>query len=108
MKNRVPRLGRKRLNDLLEEATIDCYNLDEEICGLFTMIQDELEVPFETEILGVQVTVERIDLAHNVILAVCRRGRFRQRVPLLDLALPSPLPKGSEWIETYRHWLGGR
>jgi len=79
MKNRGPRLSRKQLNKLLEEATVDCYNESEELCGLFTMIQNELRVPFETEILRVPVTVERVDLAHNDILAVCRRGRTRQR-----------------------------
>lgn len=96
------------MNELLEEATVDCYNESEETCGLFTMIQDELRVPFETEILGVPVTGERVDLAHNDILAVCRRGRTRQRVPLLDLTLPAPLPRGSEWIEAYRRWVRGR
>jgi hypothetical protein len=108
MKNRAPRLSRKRLNELLDEATVDCYNESEELCGLFTMIEDKLRVPFDTEILGVPVTVERIDLADNDILAVCRRGRTRQRVPLLDLALPSPVPRGSEWIEAYRRWARGR
>lgn len=103
--NRGPRLSRKRLNELLEGATVDCYNESEELCGLFTMIQDELRVPFGTMILGVPATVERVDLAHSHILAVCRRGRTRQRVPLLDLELPSPLPRGSEWIEVYRRWV---
>jgi len=104
MKNRGLRLSRKRLNDLLQEATVDCYNESEELCGLYTMIQDALEVPFEAEILGVTVTVERVDLAHNGILAVCRRGRTRQRVPLLELALPSPPPRGIERVEVYRYW----
>ena len=108
MKNLGPRLSKQRLNELLEAATIDCYDESEELCGLFTMIEDEVRVPFETEILGVPVTVERIDLAHNDILTACRRGRFRQRVPLLDLALPSPLHRGSEWIEAYRRWARGR
>ncbi|MEO9136247.1 MAG: hypothetical protein ABI316_06550 [Casimicrobiaceae bacterium] len=35
------------------------------------------------------------------------RGRERQSVPILDLPLPSPRPEGVEWIEAYRHWIGG-
>lgn len=106
--NRGPRLSKKRLNELLEEATVDCCNEREKPCGLFTTIQDDLRVPLETGILGVPVTAERVDLAHNDIRAVCKRGRARQRVSHLDLALPSSRPRGSEWIEAYRHWVRGR
>ncbi len=71
------------------------------------MIGDNLAVPFETTVLGVLVIVERIDVTRSdQIIAVCRRGRNRQSVPILDLPLPKPLPDGAEWIEAYRRWLG--
>ena len=61
--------------------------------------------PFEAEILGVAATVERIDMTDDEqIVAICRRGRSRQAIPILDLPLPDPLPAGAEWIEAYRHW----
>jgi len=97
------------LDKLIEEATVDCYNESEEISGIFTMIEENLAVPFKTTILGVDVTVERIDLNEaEEIVAVCRRGRARQRVPILDLPLPEPKPKGAEWIDAYRRWARGR
>ena len=44
------------------------------------MIDSNLAVPFETTVLGVLVTVERVDLNRNEqIVAVCRRGRDRPR-----------------------------
>jgi len=92
-----------QLDNLIDEATVDCYNESEEICGIFTMLEENLAVPFKTTILGVEVTVERIDL-EEVIVAVCRRGRDRQRVPILDLPLPKPRPAGAEWIDAYRRW----
>jgi hypothetical protein len=67
------------------------------------MMEENLAVPFKTTILGVEVTVERIDL-DEVIVVVCRRGRNRQRVPVLDLPLPKPRPGGAEWIDAYRRW----
>lgn len=71
------------------------------------MIEDKLGLPFETSILGVPVTVKRVHLTRrDDIVAVCRRGRERQAVRLVDLPLPSPPPAGSEWIEAYRHWSG--
>jgi len=38
------------------------------------------------------------------IVAVCSRGKARQRVPILDLPLPNPPPEGAEWIEAFRRW----
>jgi hypothetical protein len=91
---------------MIEEATVDCYNESEQITGWFTTIDENLAVPFETKILGVPVTVERVDLSRNEeIVAVCRRGRERQALPILDLPLPTPLPAGAEWIDAYRRWL---
>jgi hypothetical protein len=68
------------------------------------MIMDNLKLPFVTSVLGVDVTVEDIDLAEdNSILAVCTRGGVRKAVR--DLPLPEPPPIGAEWVESYRHRL---
>jgi hypothetical protein len=94
---------------MVQAATIDCYNESEEITGWFTMIEENLATPFETRVLGAPVSVERIELnGAGQIVAVCARGRDRQRLPILDLPLPQLRPVGSEWIEAYRRWLGGR
>jgi len=43
------------------------------------------------------------------IVAVCARGRSRQRVPILDPPLPTPPPEGADWIMAFRRWArGGR
>jgi hypothetical protein len=53
------------------------------------------------------VTVRGIDLAQDGrIVALCFRGRVRQKIGLLELPLPTPAPDGAEWIETYRYWSG--
>jgi hypothetical protein len=68
--------------------------------------EENLEVPFESRVLGVQVTVEHIDQDRDDrIVAICRRGAETQAVPILNLPLPSPLPRGSQWIEAFRRWL---
>jgi len=62
-------------------------------------------MPFETTVLGVPVTVNRVDLGiDGQIVAVCSYGRNRQQLPILDLPLPAPSPAGAEWIEAYRMW----
>src|SRR5437764_10678587 len=95
-----PRISKARLDRLVEEAIVDCYNESEQATGLYTMIENNLALPFETTVLGVPVTVERVDLTQrDEIVAVCRRARMRQTVPIIDLPLPAPSPAGAEWID---------
>ena len=45
-----------------------------------------LETLFDTKVLGVTVTVERIDMSDDEqIIAICRRGRSLLAIPILDL-----------------------
>ncbi|MBW4704566.1 calcium-binding protein [Micromonospora sp. RL09-050-HVF-A] len=98
--------GDAALEAMIEEATVDAYGDDEQLTGLFTMLEEHLAVPFTTTVLGVEVTVRKIDLTADTIAAVCARGRHRQRIDLLDLPLPTPAPDGAAWIDAYRHWAG--
>ncbi|MFG1954883.1 calcium-binding protein [Micromonospora sp. NPDC048830] len=100
-------LSRAELDALVGEATVDAYDDDEQLTGLYTMIEDNLAVPFTTQVLGVEVMVRRVDLRHGDMVAICHRGRIRQAIGILDLPLPEPPPRGAEWIEAYRHWAAG-
>lgn len=94
-----------RLDELIAEATVDCYGESEELTGIFTLLEENLATPFSTNMLGVEVTVERLELTDDgTITALCRRLSLRQRVPILDLPLPEPAPGGAEWIDAYRRW----
>ena len=74
---------------MIEQATVDTYNKSEQITGWFTMIDENLAVPFETTVLGVPVTVERLDLNRSEqIVAVCKRGRGHQSLPRNGIADP--------------------
>jgi hypothetical protein len=97
------------LDRLIEEATVDAYGESEQTVGFFTMLEEHLAVPFATKVLETDVVVERLDLTDDErIVAVCRRGRSRQRIAFLDLPIPNPSPDGAEWIEAYRRWSGHR
>jgi len=96
-----------KLTEMIEEATVDADDESEQAIGWFTMLESYLELPFETEVLGVRVTVEKMDLRDdNGIVVVCRRGHQKQSIAITDLPLPTPKPPGAEWIEAYRHWRG--
>ncbi len=98
-----------RLAQMIEEATVDAHDESEPAMGWFTMFEEYLEWPFETEVLGVSVRVTRIDRRDDGrLVATCARGDDEQAIALADLPLPAPMPEGAEWIEAYRRWVGGR
>ena len=91
--------------EMVETATVDAYGESEQATGWQCVIDEHLQMPFETEMLGVTVRVEKIDLLDDdSIVAVCRRGQHRQTVPILDLPMPRVPPEGAEWVEAYRRW----
>lgn len=101
-------LSAANLDRLIEEAIVDASGESEQMVGFYTMLEDHLTVPFVANVLGVEVTVEAVELTDDEkIVAVCRRGRSRQRIGILDLPIPSPPPDGAEWIEAYRRWFRG-
>ena len=97
-------LSEEELDALVEEATIDAYGDDEQMVGFAVMIGDNLEMPFETTVLGVTVIIEGVTRTASGIVADCVRDGHHQAIHVLDLPLPEPPPKGAEWIAAYRHW----
>jgi len=107
MSSSRPAITAAELDALIEEATVDCYNEAEQITGLFTMIEDHLALPFQSTVLGMTVTVAKVDLTViDEIVAICRHDDHKQAIPILELPLPAPAPDGAEWIEAYRRWHG--
>ena len=104
----LPSLSKAKLEALIEEAVVDAYGDDEQKVGLLTMMQEHLALPFSVSILGIEATVEKVDMTHDGrIVAVCQRNGIRQRIEILDLPLPKPAPAGAEWIAAYSHWRRG-
>ena len=105
---RSSRLSKERLDELVEEATVDAHDESEQAVGFYTMLENDLRLPFDTEVLGMTVMVESIDITEDDrLVAVCGSGKHRQRISLSDLPLPSTLPDGAEWILAYRYWRTG-
>ena len=104
----LPSLPTEKLEALIEEAVVDAYGDDEQKVGLLTMMQEHLALPFSVSILGIEATVEKVDMTRDGrIVAVCQRNGIRQRIEILDLPLPKPAPTGAEWIAAYSHWRRG-
>jgi hypothetical protein len=99
----------QHLRELIEEATVDCDDAEEQATGLFTMIEENLALPFKTTVLGIAVDVVSVDMGDDGrLVAVCTAGRHQQTIALADLPLPTPPPAGAEWIAAHRLWAHGR
>lgn len=98
-------LSGSELDALVEQATVDAYDEYEQLTSFHVVIAEHLAVPFQTNVLGVEVTITKIDLLSGTgIAAICSHGKHRQAIGILDLPLPTPPPAGAEWIDAYRHW----
>jgi len=98
-------LSDERFREFVEEATVDAYGEGEEAGGWLAMIDDHVRFPFDVELLGVKVAVVGVDMTDACeLVALCRRGKDSLQVSLLELPLPSPPPKGVEWIEAFQRW----
>lgn len=83
---RTAEISTSRLERLIGEAVVDCYNQSEAVTGFVTMIEGNLGTPFVTTVLGLEVVVDGVELTREEsIVALCRRGRFRQAIPILQL-----------------------
>jgi hypothetical protein len=93
------------MDALIAEATVDCHDQSECVTGFYTMLVENLAVPFQTVVLGVDVIVTDVDLTDDgQIAAICMRGATTQRISVLELPLPTPPPEGAEWIDAYAQW----
>ncbi|SRR5258708_25902929 len=99
------KLNDDELDDLIEEATIDCYDDSECLSGFAVMIGDNLEFPFLAKVIGEEVTVTGVTDKSGEILAECERKGKRYTVDILNVEFISPV-KGTGWIDAYRKWKG--
>jgi hypothetical protein len=100
--------GKRELDALIEEITVDCYNKDEELSGFLTYLDEALEQPVEATVMGVPVTLVGVDSTDGPLrglVANCQRDGHDYQMCLLDVAVP----RGSDVsraLAAYRHWAG--
>ena len=104
----LPFLTKAKLEALVEEGKVNAYGDEVQTGGFFAMIEEYLALPFSVSILGVEAVVEKVDMTRDGrIVAVCKRDGVKQRIEILDLPLPKPIPAGAKWIAAYSHWRRG-
>jgi len=95
----------EELEELIEEATVDCYDESECLSGFAVMKEENLEFPFVAKVIGEEVIVTGVTEGKDNILAECERKGKKYNIDILDIEFTS-LVKGSEWIDAYKKWKG--
>ncbi len=67
------RIDRARLDELIDEATVDCYGEEEEHTALLTMIEERVICPFRAKVIGETIEVTQFEWPSSGygMLAVC-------------------------------------
>jgi hypothetical protein len=96
-----------RLQELIEEATVDANGEDEEHMGLVTMIEENVDCPFKARVIGEEVEVVSLRGPKSGfgLVAVCRYKDKNYDLDVSSLEWSAKKPKGFKWIEAYQAWL---
>lgn len=82
-------------------------NREDQTAGFLARFENNLELPFKTEVNGVEVTVSHLEISYadgGSIFATCESRNRRLSMNILDVPIPDdPPPDGWEWIEAYRY-----
>lgn len=98
----------KRVKALLEEATVDCYDEEEEFSGVLSSLADNLQFPLQARLAGDLVEVLELDEDRSSlrrgIVARIRKNEREQRASLADLTFVNLDPTSEEWLAMYTYW----
>jgi len=97
---------RARLDALIQEATVDCYNDSDQHMGVVTMAEENVVCPFPAKVIGEEVKVVELHSRRSGfgLDAVCRYKGKDYKIDINSLEWPKKKPKGFEWIEAYQAW----
>jgi Calcium binding len=66
--------AKAKLIAMIKEAVVDAYTESEQRTGFYTLLDERLGTPFDTEVFGAAVTVERLDMTNDEqLIAICPR-----------------------------------
>ena len=105
-------ISEERLQELLDEAIVDCYDEEEEFMGVLISVDENVAWPLPAQLTGMSVEVLGLDeSASNLrrgIVARIRRGGKEQRASLSDLTFGETDESSAEWLAMYRWWAESR
>jgi len=101
--------SKKKLEALIEEGTIDCYDEEEQFSGMATMVEENVGCPFQAKVVEQEVTVAGFKWPKSGfgLKAECERNGKKHLVDVGSLEFIKPYPDGYEWIQAFLLWRDG-
>ncbi len=101
-------MNEDRLQALIEQATVDCYDEYEQHWGMLAALQDELHFPIPAHALGEAVVIVGIDEGHSnerrgIMVAIQKDGGDYS-FPLSELQIGNTTEHNSQWVAAYKLW----
>ena len=100
---------KSELRELLEEATVDCYDEDEQFMSLYTVMDESLPFPFPATVVGEAVSVLDLDGKHSSLFggihARVRRGDKEYVASLTSLNVGTANAEVAKWLAVYGYWV---
>lgn len=94
----------KKLDQLINEATVDCFGPYEEVWRFQATMENEMIFPFEAKLSGKKVKVVGVDVKNDILVAFLRTKWEKYTVDILRLKFDTKKVDGSKWIAAYRQW----
>lgn len=93
--------------EIVEDATIDCYGEYEQICGWVALLGDEINTPCKCKLGNKEAILEKIDSDDNgnCVVGIVRLGSSKIRVLFQDVVLEDPTLMN--YVGAYKKWCGG-
>lgn len=99
-------ISNEKLGELIDEATVDCNDEEEQSMGFFSAIDDALIIPFKAKVIGVDIEVTSIEQNNTYYIdAICERNGKQYKINILNLEYDPKQVKGYEWLEAFRKWI---
>jgi len=103
-------MNQARLEALLDEAMVDCYDEEEQFWGVFYMLEEKLHFPLPARVLGEPATLIGLDDSRSGqrrgVMARVRKGDREYAVALSEVEVLDSDPVSAEWLAAHRYWIG--
>ncbi len=104
MKPKIALTEKKLYEKIIEQATVDCYDEEEQTVGWECILDENICTPCECVIGKEKAILEKVtsDDCGNVMIGVVRLNKTKLRVVLRDIILEDP--KAMQYINAYIYW----
>ena len=105
MKNKLTTNQKIRYEKIIEDATVDCKDEDEQISGWESIFENNIITPCKCIVGKDEASLEEIRQDEHLpsILGVIRINNKKIRTPIQDIVLEDS--NMNEYIEAYKYWM---